>query len=155
MNNNTSPNTTIAVNRKAHHNYFIEQRIEAGVMLAGWEVKSIRAGRIQLSESHIIFKGAEAWLLGSHITPLESTSTHVNADPTRTRKLLLHRREIAKLIGHVVRKGYTLIPLAMYWKQGKIKLEIALARGKKQHDKRASEKDRDWQREKLRILKKH
>jgi len=144
---------TIAVNRRARHDYFIEERYEAGLALMGWEVKALRAGRLQLAEGYVLMKGDEAWLLGSHITPLNSASTHVVADPTRTRKLLLKRREIDHLVGAVERKGYTLVPLAMYWKDGRAKLEIALARGKKEHDKRASEKDRDWQREKGRALR--
>lgn len=148
-----SGNSTIAQNRVATHDYFIEERYEAGLALLGWEVKSLRAGRAQLKESYVVLKGGEAWLLGSHVSPLSSASTHVNPDPTRTRKLLLHRAELSKLIGHVERKGYTLVPLAMYWKKGRAKLEIGLAKGKKLHDKRASEKDRDWQREKQRVMK--
>jgi SsrA-binding protein len=145
---------TIALNRKARHDYFIEDRFEAGLSLEGWEVKSIRDGRVQLNESYIIVKNGEAWLFGVHITPLTSASTHIKADPTRTRKLLLHRRELDKLIGAVERKGYTLVPLAMYWKNGRAKLEIALARGKQSHDKRTTEKARDWEREKGRLLRK-
>jgi SsrA-binding protein len=145
--------STIALNRKARHDYFIDERYEAGIALMGWEVKSLRAGRLQLAEGYVLMKDDEAWLLGSHIAPLTSASTHVAADPTRTRKLLLKRREIDHLVGAVERKGYTLIPLAMYWKEGRAKLEIGLARGKKQHDKRATEKDRDWQREKARTLR--
>jgi SsrA-binding protein len=144
---------TIALNRRARHDYFIDERYEAGLALQGWEVKALRAGRLQLAEGYVLMKGDEAWLLGSHITPLVSASTHVVADPTRTRKLLLKRREIDHLVGAVERKGYTLVPLAMYWKNGRAKLEIGLARGKKQHDKRATEKDRDWQREKGRALR--
>lgn len=145
--------STIALNRQATHDYFIEERYEAGVVLMGWEVKSLRAGKLQLKESYVILKNGEAWLLGSHISPLTSASTHVTANPTRTRKLLLHRHELSKLIGLVERKGYTLIPLAMYWNKGRAKLEIGLAKGKQLHDKRATEKDRDWQREKQRIMK--
>jgi SsrA-binding protein len=144
---------TIALNKKARHDYFIEDRNEAGLALQGWEVKSLRAGRAQLSESYILIKGGEAWLLGAHITPLTSASTHITPDPTRTRKLLLHRRELDKLIGAVERKGYTLVPLALYWKRGNVKLEIALARGKQSHDKRATEKNRDWKREKERLMR--
>jgi len=144
---------TIARNKKARHDYFIEDRNEAGLALQGWEVKSLRAGRAQLSESYILIKGGEAWLLGAHITPLTSASTHITPDPTRTRKLLLHRRELDKLIGAVERKGYTLVPLALYWKRGNVKLEIALARGKQSHDKRATEKNRDWKREKERLMR--
>lgn len=145
--------STIAVNRQATHEYHIEERFEAGMELMGWEVKSMRAGKLQLKESYVILKGGEAWLLGSHLSPLTSASTHVTANPTRTRKLLLHRYEINRLIGNVERKGYTLIPLVMYWSKGRAKLEIGLAKGKQLHDKRASEKDRDWQREKQRIMK--
>ena len=144
---------TIAVNRRARHDYFIEERYEAGLALLGWEVKALRAGRLQLAEGYVLMKGDEAWLLGSHITPLNSASTHVVADPTRTRKLLLKRREIDHLVGAVERKGYTLVPLSMYWKDGRAKLEIGLAKGKKEHDKRAAEKDRDWQREKAQTLR--
>jgi SsrA-binding protein len=144
---------TIAVNRRARHDYFIDERYEAGLALLGWEVKALRAGRLQLAEGYVLMKGDEAWLLGSHITPLTSASTHVVADPTRTRKLLLNRREIDHLVGAVERKGFTLVPLSMYWKNGRAKLEIGLARGKKEHDKRAAEKDRDWQREKAQTLR--
>jgi len=144
---------TIALNRKARHDYFIEERYETGIALLGWEVKSLRAGRAQIGESYVNLKNGEAFLLGSHITALPTASTHVQPDPTRSRKLLLHRRELDKLIGLVERKGYTLIPLALYWKQGRAKLEIGLARGKKQHDKRDSERDRDWQRDKERLMK--
>ena len=144
---------TIAVNRRARHDYFVDERYEAGLALLGWEVKALRAGRLQLAEGYVLMKGDEAWLLGSHITPLTSASTHVVADPTRTRKLLMKRREIDHLVGAVERKGYTLVPLAMYWKNGRAKLEIGLARGKKEHDKRAAEKDRDWQREKAQTLR--
>lgn len=143
----------IAVNRQATHDYFIESRYEAGIALLGWEAKSLRSGRAQLKESYVVLKNAEAWLLGAHISPLLSASTHVVPDPVRTRKLLLHRNELSQLIGHVERKGYTLIPLALYWKKGRAKLEIGLGRGKKLHDKRATEKDRDWVREKQRVMK--
>ncbi len=153
MNQKAKFDSTIAVNRKAHHEYSIEERFEAGIALEGWEVKSLRAGRIQLDQSYVIVKNSEVWLLGSQITPLLAASTHVNPDPTRTRKLLLHEREISKLIGNVERKGYTLIPLKLYWKGNKVKLEIGLAKGKKLHDKRATEKERDWQRDKQRMLK--
>ncbi len=144
---------TIALNRKARHDYHLDERYEAGLALLGWEVKALRAGRLQLAEGYVIVKNEEAWLIGAHITPLNSASTHVLADPTRTRKLLLKRRELDHLVGAVERKGYTLVPLAMYWKDGRAKLEVALARGKQAHDKRASEKDRDWQREKARTLR--
>ncbi len=144
---------TIALNKKARHDFFIEDRFEAGIALQGWEVKSLREGRIQLKESYVVVKNGEAWLFGAHISPLASASTHVHPDATRTRKLLLHRRELNKLIGHVERQGYTLVPVAMYWKGGRAKLEVGLAKGKKLHDKRASAKERDWQREKQRIMK--
>ena len=144
---------TIALNRKARHDYFIEDEFEAGIALQGWEVKSLRENKLNLSESYVLVKKGEAWLFGAHISPLTTASTHVSADPVRTRKLLLHRSELNKLIGAVERKGYTLVPLTMYWKHGLAKLKIGLARGKKQHDKRASERDRDWQREKSRLLK--
>ncbi len=145
--------STIALNKKAGHEYFIEQRIETGLVLQGWEVKSLRAGRVQLKESYVKILHAEAFLIGAHVSALHSASTHVNADPTRTRKLLLKRSELNRLIGLTERAGYTLIPTAMYWTRGKAKLEIGLAKGKKQHDKRATEKDRDWQREKERVFK--
>lgn len=148
----TSPDT-IAVNRKATHEYFIEERLEAGLALEGWEVKSLREGRLQLNESYVFVKHGEAWLFGAHVTPLTSASTHVNADPTRNRKLLLHRKEINRLIGLTERAGYTIVPLKMYWRRGRAKCEIGLAKGKKQHDKRAAVKERDWQRQKQRILK--
>ena len=144
---------TIALNKKASHEYFIQERYEAGVALEGWEVKSLREGRIQLKESYVIIQNNEAFLLGAHISPLLSASTHIQPNPTRTRKLLLHRQELNKLIGLVERKGFALVPTAMYWKRGRAKLEIGLAKGKKQHDKRSTEKDRDWQRDKQRILK--
>ena len=146
-------NTTIALNRKAHHEYFIEERFEAGLVLEGWEVKSLRAGRVQLDQGYILLKNAEAWLFGALITPLQTASTHIDPEAQRTRKLLLTHRELNKLIGNVERKGYTLVPLALYWKNNRVKLEIGLAKGKKQHDKRATEKERDWQREKQRLFK--
>lgn len=145
--------STIALNKKARHDFHIEDRFEAGLVLEGWEVKSLRAGKTQLVDSYVIIKDGEAWLLGCLITPLLTASTHIHPDATRTRKLLLHREELSKLIGAVERKGYTLIPLAMYWKHGRAKLEIGLAKGKKEHDKRATEKDRDWQREKQRVMR--
>ncbi len=151
--NKKSDSNAIAVNRQARHDYFIEETYEAGLVLQGWEVKSLRAGRVSLKESYVLIKDGEAWLFGAHITPLPSASTHVEADPTRTRKLLLHRRELDKLIGLVERRGYTLVPLKLYWKNNRVKLEIGLARGKKLYDKRAMEKERDWQREKQRLLK--
>lgn len=146
---------TIALNKKARHDYFLEERYEAGLMLEGWEVKSLRAGHIQLKESYVLLKNAEAWLFGAHISPLATASTHIHPDPLRTRKLLLHNDELKKLIGAVERKGYTLIPVAIYWKHGRAKLEISLAKGKQDHDKRDTERDRDWQREKQRLLKTH
>lgn len=147
------PDNTIAKNKKARFEYFIEDRLEAGVSLQGWEVKSLRDRRIQLTESYVLLKNGEAWLFGAHISPLPTASTHINPDPTRTRKLLLNRREISTLIGAVERRGYTVVPLSMYWKRGLAKLEIGMAKGKKQHDKRATEKDRDWSREKGRVMK--
>lgn len=143
----------IALNKKARFEYTIESTYEAGLVLEGWEVKSLRAGRAQLTESYVIIKRGEAWLLGAHFTPLKTASTHVSADPNRTRKLLLNRTELDTLIGAVERKGYALVPLKLFWKKGRAKLDIGLAKGKKQHDKRATEKDRDWQRQKARILK--
>lgn len=145
--------STIALNRKARHDYFIEQRFEAGIGLQGWEVKALRAGRLQIAEGYVVLKGGEAWLVGAHVSPLPTASTHRIPDPTRSRKLLLHRREIDALVGAVERKGATLVPLAVYWKKGRAKLEIGLARGKKQHDKRSDLRERDWQREKARVIK--
>ena len=150
---NSGGGSTIALNKKARHEYFIEDRYEAGVSLEGWEVKSLRAGKAQITESYVILQSGEAWLFGAQITPLLSASTHVSPDPTRTRKLLLHNHELARLIGAVERKGYALIALALYWKNGRAKLEIGLAKGKKLHDKRADAKERDWQREKQRNFK--
>lgn len=144
---------TIAQNRKARHDYSIEDNFEAGIALQGWEVKSLREGRVQLNESYVLIKGNELMWLGGLITPLISASTHVKNDPTRTRKLLMHRKEIDRLIGQVERKGYTLVPLSLYWKHGRVKLGIGLAKGKKEHDKRASNKDRDWKRDQARIMK--
>jgi SsrA-binding protein len=148
-----SGNRTIAENRKARHDYFIEDRYEAGIALEGWEVKSLRAGRAQLKESYVYVKNGEAFLFGAHFSPLTSASTHVHPDPTRTRKLLLHRHQLDQLVGSVERRGYTVVPLQLYWKAGRAKLEIGLAKGKKQHDKREVDKDRDWQRDKARFLK--
>lgn len=144
---------SIVDNRKAFHDFFIEERFEAGLVLEGWEVKAIRAGRAHLKEAYVIVRGAELWLLGAHVTPLTAASTHVKADPTRTRKLLLHAAETAKLIGKVERAGYTLVPLDLHYKGGRIKLEIGLAKGKNQYDKRATEREREWQREKQRLVK--
>lgn len=151
--NNKASTATVALNRKARHEFFVEERYEAGLSLQGWEVKSLREGRMQLQESYVLVKDGEAWLFGAHITPLATASTHIKPDPTRTRRLLLHRDELNRLIGAVERKGYTLVPLAIYWKQGKAKLEIGLAKGKKDHDKRATEKERDWERNKQRLLR--
>jgi len=145
--------STIALNKRARFEYHLEDRIEAGISLMGWEVKALRAGNINFSESHVLLRRGEAFLFGCNINPLTSASTHVETDSMRTRRLLLHKQELASLIGQVERKGYTLIPTAMYWKRGKVKVEIALAKGKKQHDKRKTEKDRDWEREKGRILR--
>lgn len=144
---------SIANNRKAWHDYFIEEKFEAGIVLEGWEVKAIRAGRLQLRDAYVIVQSGELWLLGCTITPLPTVSTHFKPDPTRTRKLLMHAREIDRLIGAVERAGYTLVPLDMHYSKGRIKLEIGLAKGKKQHDKRESEKERDWQREKQRLMR--
>ena len=143
----------IAANKKARHDYFVEDVSEAGLSLEGWEVKSLRAGRAQLTESYVHIRDGEAWLLGAHISPLNTASTHIRPDPTRTRKLLLHRNELDRLIGAVERKGYTLVPLNLHWTRGRVKLDVGLAKGKKQHDKRATQKDRDWQRQKARIMK--
>ncbi len=143
----------IAENRKARFDYFIEERYEAGIALQGWEVKAMRAGRAQLKEAYVFIRGGEAFLFGAHISALTSASSHVVADPIRTRKLLLNRSELNGLIGAVERRGYTLIPLELYWKDGRAKLQVGLAKGKKQHDKRAVEKDRDWQRDKARLLR--
>jgi len=144
---------TIARNRKARHEFFIEEKFEAGLVLEGWEVKSLREGKAQLSDSYVLIRHGEAWLANALITALKTASTHVVPEPQRDRKLLLNRNELNKLIGAVERKGYTLIPLAMYWKRGKAKVEIALAKGKQMHDKRATMKERDWQRDKERLFK--
>jgi SsrA-binding protein len=145
--------SSIAQNKKARFDYFIEDRVEAGLVLHGWEVKSMRAGKAQLTDSFVIFRDGEAWLLGSHVTPLNTVSTHVVAEPKRTRKLLMNRREIDRLVGLVDRKGYTLVALELYWSKNRVKVAVGLAKGKKQHDKRDTEKDRDWQRDKSRALK--
>jgi SsrA-binding protein len=144
---------SITVNKKAFHDYFVEEKYEAGLALQGWEVKAIRAGRMNIKESYVVIKGGEIFLIGMHITPLLAASTHVSPDPTRTRKLLLHGNEIMKLIGKVERAGYALIPLDLHYKTGRIKLEVGLAKGKKQHDKRNDEQEKDWKREKEQILK--
>jgi len=146
---------TIALNKRAKHEYHLEQKVEAGIALQGWELKAIRAGRANIGESYAIVKDGELYLFGAQITPLISASTHVIADAHRTRKLLLHRREIDTLVGRVQRDGYTLIPTALYWKANKVKAELALARGKQTHDKRESAKERDWNREKQRVMRRH
>ncbi|GAB3551117.1 SsrA-binding protein SmpB [Noviherbaspirillum agri] len=146
---------SIVDNKKAFHDYFIEEKYEAGMVLEGWEVKSIRAGRVQLKEAYVIVRKGEVFLFGAHISPLPTASTHINPDPVRTRKLLLNADEINKLIGKVERAGYTLVPLNLHYTKGRIKCEIGLAKGKKQHDKRESEKQRDWQREQQSIMKQH
>lgn len=144
---------SIADNKKAFHDYFIEEKFEAGIVLEGWEVKAIRANRIQLKEAYVVVKNGAVYLIGCHISPLLSASTHILPDPTRSRKLLLHAAEINKLIGKTERAGFTLVPLNMHFSKGRIKLEIGLAKGKKQHDKRAAEKDREWEREKQRLVR--
>ena len=144
---------SIADNKKAFHDYFIEERFEAGLVLEGWEVKSIRAGRAQIKEAYVLIKRGELFLIGAHISPLLSASTHVLPDPVRTRKLLLNRREIDELIGKVERAGYALVPLDLHYNKGRVKLSVGLAKGKKQHDKRETEKERDWVREKARVMR--
>jgi SsrA-binding protein len=144
---------SIVQNKKATHDFFIEERFEAGIALEGWEVKAIRAGHVQIKEAYVIVRNEEILLIGCHVTPLTAASTHVQADPVRTRKLLLHGEEIRKLIGKVERAGYTLVPLDLHYTRGRVKLEIGLAKGKKQHDKREAEKDKDWQREKQRLMR--
>lgn len=144
---------SIAENKKAFHDYFIEDRLEAGLVLEGWEVKAIRAGRAQIKEAYVVLKGGEVFLIGAHISALATASTHVTPDPVRTRKLLLHQAEISKLIGKVERAGYALVPIDLHFSKGRIKLTIGLAKGKKQFDKRQTEKDKDWEREKGRLLK--
>lgn len=150
-----SGNATIAQNKRARHDYSIEERVEAGIALQGWEVKALRAGRISLAESYAIVRKGEIFLFGAQITPLISTSTHIVPDDRRSRKLLMHRAEIDRLIGKVERDGFTLIPLALYWKNGKVKLDLALAKGKQAHDKRETAKKRDWEREKQRTMRQH
>lgn len=144
---------SIVDNKKAYHDYFVEEKFEAGLALEGWEVKAIRAGRAHLKEAYVVVKNGEIVLLGAHVTPLATASTHIRPDPTRTRKLLLHRSEISRLIGKVERAGYTLTPLDLHLSKGRIKIEIGLARGKKQYDKRATIKEREWNREKQRLLR--
>ena len=146
---------TIALNKRARHEYHLEQRYEAGIALQGWELKAIRAGRANITEAYAVIRHGELFLFGAQITPLIQASTHVVADDRRTRKLLLHRHEIDRLVGRVEREGYTLVPTAMYWRGNKVKAELALAKGKQTHDKRASEKDRDWAREKSRVMRQH
>ncbi len=144
---------TISCNNKARYRYFLQERIEAGLVLEGWEVKSLRAGRVQLSEAYVLLKGGEAWLSGALITAMPSAGTHIQPQAARSRKLLLHRKELARLIGAVERKGAAIVPTAIYWKNGRVKLEIALAQGRKLHDRRHSEKERDWQRQRSRLLR--
>ncbi|MBK6630385.1 MAG: SsrA-binding protein SmpB [Betaproteobacteria bacterium] len=144
---------SIVDNRKAFHDYFIEERFEAGLVLEGWEVKAIRAGRVQLKEAYVILRSEEVFLIGCHISPLPTASSHVHPDPVRTRKLLLHAEEISKLIGKVERAGYALVPLDLHYAKGRVKISIGLAHGKKQHDKRETEKKRDWEREKQRLMR--
>ncbi len=151
--NKKTEDNVVAVNRRAGYEFFIEERMEAGLALEGWEVKSLRAKRVNLTESHVLIRRGEAWLIGCNITPLATASTHVRPDATRTRKLLLHRREISRLAGAVDRSGYAVIPLKLYWQRGRAKLEIGLGKGKKQHDKRQEKKERDWQRQRERLLK--
>jgi SsrA-binding protein len=156
MNSKTPKNpstSTIAVNRKARHDFSIESTFEAGLVLEGWEVKSLRAGKAQLSESYVTLRNGQAWLLGAHFSPLSTASTHVSTDPARTRKLLMHRYELDRLVGAVERRGMALVPLDLHWHKGRAKLTVGIARGKKQHDKRAAAKDRDWQRQRERLLK--
>ncbi len=150
---NLSPAMSIVQNRKAFHDYFVEERFEAGIALEGWEVKAIRAGRVQIKEAYVIVNNGEIFLIGCHISPLPTASTHFTPDPVRTRKLLLHAREISRLIGSVERAGYALLPLDMHYKDGRIKVEIGLAKGKKQYDKRRDEKEKDWRREQQRLMR--
>jgi SsrA-binding protein len=145
---------SIVDNKKAFHDYFIEERYEAGMVLEGWEVKAIRAGRANIKEAYVIMKGAEPFVIGMHISALPTASTHVKADPVRTRKLLLNAEEIRKLVGKIEQRGYTMVPLDLHYSKGRVKLQIGLAKGKKQYDKREAEKDRDWQREQQRLLRK-
>jgi len=144
---------SIVENRKAFHDYFVEERYEAGIALEGWEVKAIRAGRAQLKEAYVVIRNGELFLIGAHVSPLATASTHVQPDPTRTRKLLLHAEEIKRLVGKVEQAGYTLVPINLHYTKARVKVEIALAKGKKQYDKRAAEKERDWKREKQRLLR--
>ncbi|KTC76962.1 SsrA-binding protein SmpB [Legionella brunensis] len=155
MGTHKQQSATIVTNKKAHFEYFIEDEFEAGLVLEGWEVKSLRAGKINLADAHVIVKNGEAFLLGAQIQPLPTASAHLFPDAIRTRKLLLNRKELSQLIGSVERQGYTLIPLSLYWKHNRVKMKLALAKGKKTHDKREAVKDRDWNRERARILKKN
>ncbi|ABI57253.1 SsrA-binding protein [Alkalilimnicola ehrlichii MLHE-1] len=148
-----TPENVIALNRKARFEFHIEETMEAGLALEGWEVKSLRAGRVNLQEAYVLIRRGEAWLIGCTITPLPTASTHIKPDPTRTRRLLLHKKEIARLTGAADREGYTVVPLDLHWKRGKAKLSIGLAKGKKKHDKRADQKEQDWQRQKQRLMK--
>ena len=147
------PSMSIIDNRKAFHDYFIEEKYEAGLVLEGWEVKSIRAGRVQLKEAYVVLRNGAVWLIGCHISPLAAASTHIHPDPTRSRKLLLHAEQVKRLIGKVERAGYTLVPLDMHFSKGRVKLEVGLGKGKKEYDKRATEKDREWQRDKQRLMR--
>jgi SsrA-binding protein len=144
---------SIVENKKAFHDYFVEERYEAGLVLHGWEVKAIRAGRVQLKEAYVVLNSAEPFIIGMHVSALPTASTHVDPDPTRSRKLLLSAEEIRKLIGKVEQRGYTLVPLNLHYSKGRVKLDIGLAKGKKQHDKRETEKERDWQREQQQIMR--
>jgi SsrA-binding protein len=144
---------SIVQNRKASHDYFLEERYEAGLVLEGWEVKAVRAGRAQISDAYVIVKDSALWLIGAHISPILAASTHVQPDPMRTRKLLMHAEEIRRLIGKVEQRGFTLVPLDLHYSRGRIKVALALAKGKLRHDKRASEREKEWQREKTRILR--
>ena len=144
---------SIVQNKKAFHDYFIEDRLEAGIALEGWEVKAIRAGRVQIKEAYVIVSSGELYLIGSHISPLPAASTHLTPDPTRTRKLLLHAAEVSRLIGSVERAGYTLLPLDLHYRNGRVKVEVGLAKGKRQYDKRQAEREKDWRREQQRLLR--
>lgn len=155
MSNSKQQSATIVVNKKARFEYFIEDEYEAGLVLEGWEIKSLRAGKINLSDAHVIIKQGEAWLLGAQIQPLPTAATHSHPDSIRTRKLLLKRRELDRLIGSVERQGYTLVPLSLYWKSNRIKMKMAIAKGKKTHDKRDTIKNREWQRDRSRMMKKN
>ncbi len=155
MSGSSKNSATIVTNRKARFEYFIEEDFEAGLVLEGWEVKSLRAGKVNVSDAHVILKRGEAWLLGMQIQPLPTVSAHITPDVTRTRKLLFHRRELARLLGYIERQGYTMVPLSLYWKRNKVKVKVALAKGKKTRDKRETTKDRDWQRDRARLMKRN